>query len=115
MSPNLHFNLQIKIPKSKSRSETGLLNTLQFIAMPRVVKALFDAIDNISLTCLGVLEEMSDLGDSRERYQRLERLVDYNQKLLEALNVSHASLADICETVAEQGLHAKLTGAGGGG
>ena len=75
----------------------------QFIAMPRVVKALFDAIDNISLTCLGVLEEMSALGDSRERYQRLEQLVDYNQKLLEALNVSHDSLADICETVAEQG------------
>ena len=87
----------------------------QFIAMPRVVKALFDAIDGISLTCLGVLEEMSQRGDSRERYQRLERLVDYNQKLLEALNVSHDSLADICETVAEQGLHAKLTGAGAGG
>ena len=48
-------------------------------------------------------------------HQSLERLVDYNQKLLEALNVSHDALSDICETVAEQGLHAKLTGAGGGG
>ena len=100
-----------------SRNTKALVQKVrdQFIAMPRVVKALFDAIDNISLTCLGVLEEMSALGDSRERYQRLEQLVDYNQKLLEALNVSHDSLADICETVAEQGLHAKLTGAGGGG
>ena len=26
---NLHFNLQIKMPKRKSRSEMGLLNTLQ--------------------------------------------------------------------------------------
>ena len=29
LSPNLHFNLQIKMPKRKLRSETGLLNTLQ--------------------------------------------------------------------------------------
>ena len=29
LSPNLHFNLQIEIPKHKSRSEMGLLNTLQ--------------------------------------------------------------------------------------
>lgn len=89
----------------------------QFIAMPRVVKAVFDAIDGVSLTCLAVLEEMGGErgGDSRERYQSLERLVDYNQKLLEALNVSHDALSDIVETVAEQGLHAKLTGAGGGG
>ena len=28
-SPNLHFNLQIKMPRSKLRSEMGLLNTLQ--------------------------------------------------------------------------------------
>ena len=28
-SPNLQFNLQIKMPKHKSRSEMGLLNTLQ--------------------------------------------------------------------------------------
>ena len=28
--PNLHFYLQIKMPKRTSRSETGLLNTLQF-------------------------------------------------------------------------------------
>ena len=29
LSANLHFNLQIKIPKRKLRSEMGLLNTLQ--------------------------------------------------------------------------------------
>ena len=29
LSPNLHFNLQTKMPKRKSRSEMGLLNTLQ--------------------------------------------------------------------------------------
>ena len=29
LNPNLNFNLQIKIPKRKLRSEMGLLNTLQ--------------------------------------------------------------------------------------
>ena len=28
LSPNLHFNLHIKMPKRKSRSEMGWLNTL---------------------------------------------------------------------------------------
>ena len=29
LSPNLHLNLEIKMPKRKSRSEMGLLNPLQ--------------------------------------------------------------------------------------
>ena len=36
LSPNLRFNLQIKMPKRKSRSETGLLNTLQVEIVPKV-------------------------------------------------------------------------------
>ena len=34
MSPNLHFNLQIKMPKRESRSEMGLLNTLSRLPPP---------------------------------------------------------------------------------
>ena len=45
----------------------------------------------------------------------LQELVDMNQALLTALGVSHASLDRICRTVSKYGLHAKLTGAGGGG
>ena len=33
LSPNLHFNLQIKMSKRKSRSKMGLLNTLQFVPL----------------------------------------------------------------------------------
>jgi mevalonate kinase len=45
----------------------------------------------------------------------LQELVDMNQALLNVLGVSHPSLDRICRTVSKCGLHAKLTGAGGGG
>jgi mevalonate kinase len=45
----------------------------------------------------------------------LQSLVQVNQGLLYALSVSHPSLDAICATAARHGLHAKLTGAGGGG
>ncbi len=87
----------------------------QFIAMPRVVRTLMEAVDSVSLASLRTLEDMAKNGDTQDRYKRLEQLIDYNQKLLEALNVSHTALEDVVGTVAEFGLHAKLTGAGGGG
>ena len=87
----------------------------QFIAMPRVVKAVMDAIDGVSHTALANLKAMAEEGDTKERYETAEKLLDYNQKLLEALNVSHPALEEICSLVAEYDLHAKLTGAGGGG
>ena len=36
--PNLHFNLQMEMPKCKLRSEMGLLNTLQGGNVRRVGK-----------------------------------------------------------------------------
>ena len=48
-------------------------------------------------------------------YQRLEQLIDYNQKLLESLGVSHPSLEKVVSLSSDHDLHGKLTGAGGGG
>jgi len=53
--------------------------------------------------------------EDKELYERLETLIDYNQKLLETLGVSHPALEKVCQTARAYGLHAKLTGAGGGG
>ena len=37
LSPNLHLNVQIKMSKGKSRSEMGLLNTLQIEMWQRYI------------------------------------------------------------------------------
>ena len=58
LSPNLHFNLQIKMIKHKLRSQVGLLNTLQigsmasnFLENPNeriyVLERLVAAIDSV--------------------------------------------------------------------
>ena len=44
-----------------------------------------------------------------------QELIDVNQGLLSALGVSHPALEQIINIAAKQKMHAKLTGAGGGG
>lgn len=45
----------------------------------------------------------------------LQDTMDMNQDLLRFLGVSHPSLEEVCKLCLSHGLHAKLTGAGGGG
>ena len=44
-----------------------------------------------------------------------QELLTFNQHLLEALGVSHASIEEVCVLAKSAGLSAKLTGGGGGG
>lgn len=60
-------------------------------------------MDGVSQTSLGILEDMAKNGDTKEKYQCLESLIDYNQKLLETLNVSHPALENIIKLSKQNG------------
>ena len=51
-----------------------------------------------------------------EFYEKLEKMIDEDQRLLDALGVGHAAIQTVVEYMHRKlGLHSKLTGAGGGG
>jgi mevalonate kinase len=104
---------------------------------PTVTAAIIDAIEEISCKCasaLGALrsaeekekddsggsgvesensedEESEDIGN----FEKLEELIDANHRHLRDLGVSHVKLEQVVSVASEYGIHAKLTGAGGGG
>ena len=78
---------------------------------PEVVGPTLDAINGVSEKSLEILRS----NDTKNEHEIISYLVDYNQKLLEALGVSHPALEDVIKISKEFGLSAKLTGAGGGG
>jgi len=82
---------------------------------PKIVKPVIEAIGGISETFLATLEKIDTAGDTPENYRTLEDLIDMNQALLQSLGVSHPDLQTVCDVFSQFGLHAKLTGAGGGG
>ncbi|XP_044261234.1 mevalonate kinase [Tribolium madens] len=79
-----------------------------------IIDAILDAMDQTTIKALDYLQKI-DNSDVLELYEALGELVDVNQNLLRCLGVSHPRLDEACETLAEFGLHGKLTGAGGGG
>ncbi|PSN50908.1 Mevalonate kinase [Blattella germanica] len=120
-----------------SRNTAGMLARVsdRLEAFPLVVKPTLDAMDGVAVAAAGILSQMgkmdATIGDALEQQHilhsklelltqfnktlALQELVDMNQALLNTLGVSHPSLDRICRTVSKHGLHAKLTGAGGGG
>ena len=84
-----------------------------------IIEPILKSMDNIACSALSILEEISSNCLSEERTKRqvthLQELVDMNHCLLSGLGVSHIKLERIIFIAKSYGLHAKLTGAGGGG
>lgn len=87
-----------------------------------VVNTMLDAMNTIAEDALEYFLTISDTNKTKpneerlkDLYERLWELVDLNQNLLRALQVSHPKLDHICRILMEYGLRGKLTGAGGGG
>ncbi len=76
--------------------------------LPDVVDRVFDAMDSITLGIKRALE-------SEEGFEKLGELFRMNHCMLKAIGVSTPLLDRIVEELGEEGLAAKLTGAGGGG
>jgi len=85
---------------------------------PAVVEPLLESLDALAKEGISTLNKLStatDATDQEEIYTTLGELIDINHSVLAALGVSHPSLDHIVEIAKNHGLHAKLTGAGGGG
>lgn len=96
--------------------------------MPKVASSIFEAMDRVAKEAAETISKMSTNNNNNNNdkvilrhghdqglFQKLEELIDVNQGLLSALGVSHPALEQIIHIAAKQKMHAKLTGAGGGG
>ena len=83
---------------------------------PQQVQETLEELDRISLSCLKLLSSECDMLSDMESFEKWGKLVERNQQLLSiGLGVSHPKLDAVCRIAIKNGLHAKLTGAGGGG
>lgn len=86
--------------------------------LPEVVEPLLESLNALAergLQTLAALTAATSPQEEDEALAVLHELVDVNHALLASLGVSHASLERLVGVAATHGLHAKLTGAGGGG
>ena len=87
-----------------------------FLGIALVADIFMEAIEQISEECKGTLQRIgTGSTDTTAAFRTLEKLIDLNQQLLEVLGVSHQSINNVCRSAAAYDVHAKLTGAGGGG
>lgn len=83
---------------------------------PTLVGDVLALMDKIALRYLDLLAETSNGQHTQlELLDEFGVLIDLNQHQLNAIGVGHAKLTQVVETAAKFNLHAKLTGAGGGG
>ncbi|XP_035291601.1 mevalonate kinase [Anguilla anguilla] len=101
-----------KVPRSTKVLVAGVKDKIN--KFPSIMNPVLESIDAVSSTCQLTLTEMAS-DPTPEHYSVLEELMDINQHHLNVIGVGHPSLDALCQTTLAQGLHSKLTGAGGGG
>ncbi|XP_075542705.1 mevalonate kinase [Dermacentor variabilis] len=80
---------------------------------PEVIKPVLESIEAISETFWKLLKTAPEMAENI--FSKALELVEMNQSLLNCLGVGHPRLDRVAEIAAQNGLAAKLTGAGGGG
>lgn len=82
-----------------------------------IVDPVLSSVEAITQRCQQTLAAVAaDDDNATDTYfHTLEELIDMNQHLLNMLGVGHASLDTVVSVARRHHLHAKLTGAGGGG
>lgn len=92
--------------------------------MPKVTASILEAMDRVARDAAETVGKLLNNnnnsystrhGHEQGYFHKLEELIDTNQGLLASLGVSHPSLERIISITSRQKIHAKLTGAGGGG
>jgi len=90
----------------------------KYLSLPKVIGPMLDAIERVSQTAISTLQTSADKGfthECQDEFRTLEHLIDINHGILTGLGVSHPALSKVVEISASHNIHAKLTGAGGGG
>lgn len=105
-----------KVPRSTKIlvSKVGELRKLA----PAVFDPLITSVEQISQTTLRIFNDYikATTNEETEKLEaEIEALVDVNQGILNAIGVGHPALDLVVKLSAQLGMHAKLTGAGGGG
>lgn len=102
-------------------------NTIQLVKsvkekydrLPSIMEPLLVTFDELVEKALTTLESMKDLSTEDELFilnvSILSELIDMNHCLLKTIGVSHQTLEKVVSIAKRHNLHAKLTGAGGGG
>jgi len=105
------------VPRSTKDLVSGVRS--RHTQTPAIFNPIFDSIDRITHHSEQLLRELRKADDIQTRanlYEQLGELFDTNHCLLNAIGVGHEALEAVCTIARRRGrLHAKLTGAGGGG
>jgi len=104
------------VPRNTRELVSAVRN--KYSQLPKVIGPMLDAIERVSQTAISTLQTSAGKGftvDCVEEFKTLEHLIDINHGILTGLGVSHPALSKVVEISATHKIHAKLTGAGGGG